>query len=218
MFSDARKNMVDGQIHTAGVVNPRILDAFSTVPRESFVPEKIRNIAYTDVSLDLGQGRFLLEPIAYSRMLEFVRPQESDVVLDVGSASGYSSAILSNLVSTVISLEKNKRQKDKAVRNMQLLGACNVVQVDGEIHEGAPKHAPYSLIIINGAVEEVPECFFDQLANGGRLITVVKDVDQKVGKATLFAKSMAGEVSSRILFDAALPNLPGFEKQKEFVF
>ncbi len=218
MFSEARKNMVDGQIHTAGVVNPLLLEAFETVPRELFVPEKLKYVAYTDISLDLGQGRYLLAPIAYSRMLEFVTPRADDVVLDIASGSGYSSVILSKLVNTVISLEINKRQKDKALRNMQSMDICNVVQVEGAINQGEPEHAPYSLIVINGAVEYVPDVIFDQLAVNGRLITIIKNTDLSIGKATLFTKSDNGIISSKILFDVAVPNLDEFEKEDVFAF
>jgi protein-L-isoaspartate(D-aspartate) O-methyltransferase len=218
MFSDARKNMVDGQVHTAGVSNPLILEAFGTVPRELFVPEKLKNVAYTDISLDLGQGRSLLAPIAYSKMLEFAAPQPHEVVLDVAAASGYSSVILSKLVNTVISLDKNKRQKDKAQRAMQSLDICNVVQVDGDVAQGASEYAPYSLIVINGAVEEVPQVILDQLAVNGRLITIVQTSEFSVGKATIFTKSDKGVVSSKILFDAAVPSIPEFEKAEAFSF
>ncbi len=216
MFSEARKNMVDGQIHTAGVVNPMLLKAFETVPRELFVPEKLKNVAYTDINLDLGQGRYLIAPIAFSRMLEFAAPKADDVVLDIASGGGYSSVILSSIVNTVISLEVNKRQRDKAQRNMQAMDICNVVQVEEDIKKGAPEYAPYSLVVINGAVEEVPANIFDQLAVGGRLVTVVKELERNVGKATLFTKSDNGNISSKILFDAAVPNLDEFQKEDVF--
>lgn len=218
MFSQARKNMVDGQVHTSGVVSPLILQAFEEVPRELFVSEKLKGVAYTDISLDLGQGRSLLAPIAYSKMLEFAAPKQHEVVLDIASASGYSSVILSKLVNTVISLEKNKRQKDKALRNMQSMNICNVVHVDGEIDKGAPDHAPYSLIMINGAIAKINKSILDQLAPNGRLVTVIKDSEFSVGKATLFTKSESGVVSSKILFDVAVPNLPEFENDNSFAF
>lgn len=209
--------MVDGQIHTAGVVSPAILEAFSSIPRELFVPEKYKSIAYTDTNLDLGQGRVLLSPVVYSRMLEYAETKPCDVALDIASASGYSSVILSSLVGTVIALEKNKRQKDKAERLIQNLNICNVFQVDGEIEEGAAEHAPYSLILINGAVSHVPDPLLEQLSKDGRLIAPVISAESCV-RVTMFRKSDNGSVSSKILFDTAVPELSEFAARPEFVF
>ncbi|MGH1455315.1 MAG: protein-L-isoaspartate O-methyltransferase family protein [Alphaproteobacteria bacterium] len=216
MFSEARKNMVDGQIHTASVTDPNILQAFETVPREVFVPEKLKNVAYTDANLDLGQGRYLLDPIVYARMLQFCAPHSDDVALDVASGSGYSSIILSRLVKTVISLEKNKRQRDKCERVIQSLNVCNVMQVDGGITLGADEYAPYSLIVINGAVSEVPAKILNQLDVGGRLICVLKSDGCSKGTATLFSKSQSGNVSMKVLFDASVPVLAEFAGETEF--
>ncbi len=216
MFSNSRKNMVDGQIHTASVTNADLLQAFETVPRELFVPEKLKSVAYTDANLDLGQGRFLLEPLVYAKMLQACSPCADDVVLDVASGSGYSSVILSHLVNTVISLEKNKRQKDKCERVLQSLDVCNVVLVDGDIVSGAKDHAPYSLIVINGAVCEVPADILNQLAVGGRLVCVLAEKGDSKGSATLFRKSEGGHVSKTYLFDASVPFLPEFLCEEAF--
>ncbi len=217
-FSQARINMIDGQISTASVVNPKILESFGFVPRELFVPEKLKDIAYMDESLDIGQGRFLLAPIAYAKMLEAVTPNENDVVLDIGCGSGYSSAILSPLVTTVIALEHNKRQMDKAVKLWEQLGACNIALIEGALTDGVLEQAPYSLIIFNGAVSKIPPKIIDQIGNGGRLIAIIKEADSYVGCATLFAKNCNGDVSSKKLFDANAPFLKGFEPESKFNF
>lgn len=217
-FEKARTNMIDGQIHTAGVVDERILASFSSVPRELFVPEKLQDIAYTDENIDLGQKRFLIEPIVHAKMLQAVLPQKDDVVLDVGAGSGYSSAILSNLVTTVISLETNKRQIDKAARLNTKLDYNNIVQIDNPLVEGAPKYMPYSLIVLNGAVAHVPENILDQIDFGGRLVTVIRKPGQLVGQAYLFHKNNDGIVSSRPLFDAGVPYIEGFEPVPVFQF
>lgn len=218
MFSEARKNMVDGQIHTAGVTNPDLLKAFEDMPRELFVPEKLKHVAYTDVDLDLGQGRYLVEPIVYSKMLEYANLSKNDVVLDVASGCGYSSAILSRLANTVISLESNKRQRDKAERVMQSLDICNVVHVDGDIARGVADHAPYSLIVINGSVPEVSDDLLDQISCGGRLVCVLQSSSVSGGRATLFTKSSNGNISSRTLFDASVPSLKEFSVEQGFAF
>lgn len=216
-FEQARTNMVDGQIHTAGVVDDGILNAFLTVPREQFVPEKLKGIAYSDEDIDIGQGRYMLEPITHARMLQKAAVSADDVVLDIGSGAGYSSAILSSLVTTVIAVEHNKRQMDKAVKQWDSQGICNVVLIDDALTDGNAQHAPYSLIIINGAVSEVPDVLFDQLDNGGRLITIVKKPNSVMGSVTLFRKGENGEISSMPLFEAGTPFLKGFEVVPEFV-
>ncbi|MGH1403103.1 MAG: protein-L-isoaspartate O-methyltransferase family protein [Alphaproteobacteria bacterium] len=217
-FSQARKNMVDGQVHTAGVVDPRILDMFSTVPRELFVPEKLQGVSYTDENLDIGQGRCLMEPITHARLLQEARLVESDVVLDIAAGSGYSSAILSPIVSTVIALENNKRQMDKAQRVWDKLDMCNIVLETGKLNEGVTEHAPYSLIVINGSVPEVPDVILKQLAVGGRLVTVIAQKGDTIGQAKLFYKNDNGDVSSKTLFDTGIPFLADFGLEDAFQF
>lgn len=217
-FSSMRKNMVDGQIHTASVVDERVLQAFQTTPRELCVPERLQNVSYTDESIDIGQGRSLMEPITHAKILQAAALREDDVVLDIGSASGYSSAILSPIVSTVIAVEHNKRQCDRAKRLWESRGLCNIVLVENKLTQGALEHAPYSLVIINGAVPKIPSNITDQMALGGRLITVIKQRDEIVGKAVLFIKDDQGYVSSRPLFDAGVRNLEEFDLEPDFIF
>ncbi len=217
-FSKARINMVDGQISTAGVVNDEILESFKNTPRELFVPEKLRNVAYSDDSLDIGQGRYLLSPMIYAKMLQAVEPKEGDVVLDIASASGYSCAILSPLVTTVIALECNKRQMDKASKLWTQLGTCNIALINGKINEGVPDQAPYSLIIINGAVTKVPKEIINQMGPNSRLITVIKKDNISIGHATLFLKNINGNVSHRKVFDANIPILEEFKSEPKFKF
>ncbi len=215
-FLQERTNMIDGQIHTAGVVNEAILNAFQTTPRELFLPEKLKAVAYTDENLDIGQGRYLMEPIVHSKMLQAIEPTSSDVVLDIGCGSGYSSAILSSIVSTVIAVENNKRQIDKANRAWESLDCCNIALIDNKLNEGEPEHAPYSMIVINGAVTEVPSAILDQLDINGRLVTVVTKAGQKNGQAMLFVKNQNGSVSSKALFDASIPFLKEFYHEAAF--
>ncbi len=217
-FSKARINMIDGQIHPSGVVDNRILNSFASTPRELFVPERLKEVAYNDDNLDIGQGRYLLEPMVHAKMLQAVLPNDSDVVLDIGSASGYSSAILAPMVATVIALENNKRQRDKAAKLWQKLDICNIALVDGKLEDGVADQAPYSLIIINGAVSEVPKNILNQLDKGARLITIVKETGQSMGMVTIFLKDDTGNISSRELFSASSPFLKGFEEKTKFNF
>lgn len=217
-FKKMRENMVDGQIHTNGVVDEAILNSFLTVPRELFVPEKLQHVSYADENVDIGQGRYLIEPMVHAKMLQQVGVRSDDVVLDIGCGYGYSSAILSSLVTTVIAVEHNKRHCEKAKRVWEKLDLCNIVLVEDALQGGAPEHAPYSLIVINGAVPEVPEAFLDQLDLNGRLVAVVQDAGSVQGQAKLYMKDDQGYVSSIALFDAGIPVLEEFKKEPEFVF
>lgn len=217
-FAQARTHMVDSQIHTCGVVDPAILHAFNTIPRELFVPEKKQGIAYHDDDLDLGQGRFLLEPATHARMLQAVNPHIGDIVLDIGCATGYSSAILAPLVTTVIALESNKKQLEKAVKLWDKVGACNIVAFEADLKNGAPQHQPFSLIILNGAVAEFPLSICDQLIAGGRMVVVVRPKGQVMGRVIMALKDSHGGVSTKELFDATAPYIAGFEPQAAFEF
>lgn len=217
-FIQTRTNMVDGQIHPSGVIDPRILETFEKVPRELFVPERLQGVAYADEDLDIGQGRYLLEPMTHAKMIQAVQPVETDVVLDVGVGAGYSSAILSPMVMTIIALEHNKRQMDKAVKLWDRLDVCNVALIEGKLIDGVADQAPYSLIIINGAVEAVPDALLNQVDVGGRLIAIIRKTGQTVGQVTLFIRSEKGDVSSKVLFDASAPFLKGFEPKTHFKF
>lgn len=217
-FSQTRINMVDGQIHPSGVVDQRILESFQTVPREMFVPERLQGVAYTDEDLNIGQGRYLLEPTTHAKMMQAAQPLDTDVVLDIGVGAGYSCAILSPMVTTIIALEHNKRQMDKATKLWDKLDFCNIALIEGKLEDGVPDQAPYSLIIINGAVSAVPDEVMDQLDVGGRLVAVIRETNQSVGQAVLFVKSKTDIVSSKVLFDANAPFLPGFEPKASFEF
>lgn len=216
-YQKARENMVDCQIHTAGVLSPGLLESFLTVPRELFVPDKIRGIAYKDAPISFAKGRFMLDPMTHAKMLQAVRLEPSDTVLDVGAGTGYSSAILSPLVMSVVALD-DKKTLEKAVRHWEKLGCSNIIAAEGELCAGAPAHAPYSLIILNGAVEALPPNLLGQLAPGGRLVGVVKKEGEPLGCALLAEKLDSGHVSSRALFEAEAPYLPGMDCEPAFVF
>lgn len=210
--------MVDGQIHTAGVVSEGLLKSFSTVPREIFLPEKLRSVAYADEALAMGKGRHLLEPMVHGKLLEAARIRPEDVVLDIGVGAGYSSAILSPLVTTVVALDDSKRFLDKAARLWEKLGVCNVVAIERDMTRGTPEHAPFSLIVINGAVAEIPKDLTDQLAPGGRLLTILNPGRKPLGQAVLVEKGAGGHCSLSRLFDAGAPYLAGFEPVVSFSF
>jgi protein-L-isoaspartate(D-aspartate) O-methyltransferase len=215
-FAAARSNMVESQIRTNKVTDPHLLDAFETTPRERFVPEPLRGIAYVDQDVALGGERFVMEPMVLARLLQAARPGPGDVALDLGCGSGYATAILSRLVATVVALEVDAALAAAANQTLDELEIDNALVVEGQLAEGYPKQAPYNVILLNGAVSEVPLAIADQLAEGGRLVTVVS-VGAGLGRATLMRRD-SGVISSRILCDASVPVLPGFEAAPGFVF
>lgn len=215
-YAAARVHMVDSQLRTNKVRDGRVLDAFESLPREVFVPESRRGIAYVDEDLLLDKGRYLMEPMVLARLLQVAEIGSGDVALDVGCATGYSSALLAKLAATVVALESDATLVEQANRALSEQGVDNVVVVEGPLSEGYPAQAPYDVILISGAVAEVPRAIREQLAEGGRLVTVVRG-DSGPGRAMLYQRS-GGIVSGRPLFDASTPILPGFEPKRGFVF
>jgi protein-L-isoaspartate(D-aspartate) O-methyltransferase len=217
-FSAARTHMVDSQIHTMGVVNESVLEAFRTVPREDFVPDEKRGVAYNDEDLPLGGARVLMEPVTHARLLQAAAPVANDSVLDVGGATGYSAAILGKVVNKVVCVESDAALLAKGEANWRRQGYGNIVPHQGKITDGCATHGAYSLIVVNGSVSEIPQGLLGQLAPGGRLVAIIRGKADKIGKAVLVQKSADGATGERVLFDAAVPYLPGTEPRNEFVF
>ena len=215
-FATARSNMIESQLRTNKVTDAGILEAFETIPRERFLPEAWAGVAYVDEDLEVAPGRYLMEPMVLARLLQAARVEPNDVVLDVGCATGYSSAVLARLAGTVVALESDTALGEKANETLQDLGIDNVVVVAGELTQGYQKQGPYNVILLGGAVAEVPAAILSQVAEGGRLVTVVA-TQAHLGQAVLIRKS-GGQASRRVLFDASVRQLPGFAEAPRFVF
>lgn len=215
-YAVARFNMVANQIRPNRVTDERLIGAMSELPRELFVPERLRGVAYIDEDIAVAPDRYLIEPVVLARLLQAADIRDSDVVLDIGCATGYSTAVVARLAATVVALESDEKLAAEATRLLGELGVDNTAVVKGLLNEGYPKQAPYDVIVLQGAVDDVPHKLRDQLAEGGRLLAVVNQ-DSRAGKATLM-KEIHGSVFSRVLFDAAVPLLPGFAKASRFVF
>lgn len=215
-YAAARRNMVECQLRTNKVSDLGLLEAFETLPRELFVPEPMQGFAYVDEDIEISEGRWLMEPMVLARLLQAADPGAGDVALDIGCGSGYATAILARLSATVVALESDGEMAGTANRLLSELGIDNAVVVEGSLVEGYPKQAPYNLILLSAAVAEVPPAITDQLADGGRLIAVVKDAPG-MGRATLMRRG-GDVVARRTLFDAATPMLPGFAREPGFVF
>ncbi|MGE5545523.1 MAG: protein-L-isoaspartate O-methyltransferase family protein [Solirubrobacterales bacterium] len=212
----ARHNMVESQIRTNRVTDPAITKALSEVPREVFVPKPMRGFAYVDETLSVGGGRAIIQPLVLARQIECARIKPTDVILNIGDATGYASAVIAKLAQTVVALECDGDWAARATANLAELGADNAAVVQGPLDQGYAAQAPYDVIMFCGAVAEVPSEICRQLADGGRLIAVV-DTGAGLGKATLVVRS-GDTFGRRIVFDAAVPLLPGFAAKSRFVF
>ena len=215
-FATARRNMVDTQIRTNRVSDDRIVAAMGEIPREQFIQKQFESMAYVDEDVPIGNGRYLMEPMVLARLILALDLKPDDVVLDVGCATGYSSAVLSRLASTVVALESDEELVRQATQNLGTLGGDNVVVIEGSLQEGYPQQAPYDAILIDGAVAAMPDRIADQLSDGGRMCVIVTD-GGAVGKATLVMRK-DDVLSHRILFDANVPTLTGFAARSGFEF
>jgi protein-L-isoaspartate(D-aspartate) O-methyltransferase len=225
-FPAARTTMVESQLRTDRVTDRRILAAFGSLPRERFVPEKKRDLAYSDGSLEVwpsfdgGPARFLLTPVVLARLMQLASVEAQDAVLDIGCATGYSTAVLANLAQVVTAVEIEPELAAAARENLKALGLTNATVVEGDLARGVPEAGPFDVILLNGSVPEVPDTLLAQLKDGGRLVAVVTGAPQgrpRQGKATLFVK-LDGEASGLPHFDANARALPGFAPSPSFTF
>jgi len=217
-FSAARKHMVDGQVRTNDVTDHRVIEAMLTVPREAFVPEDRKAIAYLDRDLDVsesGTPRFLIKPLLTGKMLQAAEITASDRVLVVGCASGYLAALAAKLASQVVATESDGALAQTAAANLAALGLANVTCKAAASLDGDPEGAPFNVIILNGATEITPKVLFGQLRGGGRLVGVFADTRPPRAVVVTHAH---GEFGHRALFDATAPILPDLEKAADFVF
>jgi protein-L-isoaspartate(D-aspartate) O-methyltransferase len=212
-FALQRRNMVDAQLRTNDVTDPRIHRAMLDVPREAFVPETRQSVAYAERCLELGAGRALLDPRAFAKLVQASAIEDSDTVLDIGCATGYSTAILSRLAARVIALEEDAVLSAGA--RTRLGSVANVTLASGSLAAGWPPLAPYDAIFLNGSVEFVPEALFAQVNEGGRLACFMR---MRAGGAAVVFTRHEGAIGDRQIFDADVPVLPGFKRRQGFVF
>ncbi|MGE5722550.1 MAG: protein-L-isoaspartate O-methyltransferase family protein [Sphingomonadales bacterium] len=211
-FEHMRRAMVASQLRTTGVNDPRVLAAMGTVPRERFVPQDRIAAAYADTTVSLGNGRELNSPMSLGKLLTECAPLETDRALLIGAATGYSAAVLVRLVQSLVAVEEDP---ELAARARENLAGTEVALVEGPLVKGHKRGAPYDLIVIDGAVEFVPDAIIDQLADGGRLAAGI--VEQGVQRLAIGRR--AGEGFGMAAFaDVASAVLPGFVKPRAFSF
>jgi len=219
-FAEARRMMVDGQIRTNDVTDPRILAAMQEIARERFVPSARRPIAYLDRDIEVSAGdrrprRFLLKPMVLARMLQVAGLSEGDLVLDVGCATGYASAVMARLARAVVALDDDAGLLAQAEHTLAELGVRNVTVRCGPLPQGAPADGPYDVIMLQGAAEIVPKTLLAQLRDGGRLVGVCGS--EPARKITVY-QANAAHMTAQPVFDASAPLLPGFARPLEFTF
>ena len=212
-FAAARRHMVDGQVRTADVTDHRIISAMLEVPRERFVPPPSAALAYLDQASPVGGGRCLLKPVVLARLIHAADLAATDRVLVIGCATGYAAAVLAHIVGQVVALEQDGALS--AAAQAALAAHPNVTVAKGPLIEGWAAGGPYDAILVDGAVEVLPDAFRKQLKDGGKLVCVLGGRAQP--SAMLYRRS-GEELGGRAIFDAAATLLPGFSKTPVFAF
>lgn len=213
--ASARALMVEAQVRTNDVTDPRIIEAMSRLPRERFVPSAKRHLAYSDACVQLSSERWLLDPRSFAKLAQLAEIGEQDRVLDVACGLGYSTAVFESMAREVVGLEEDEALAAEATRAMREFGARRTKVVTAPLTEGYAPDAPYDVISINGAVQQIPPSLVEQLREGGRLVAIF--CEGPVGKAH-FCVHKAGVLSHRVAFDATVPLLPRFARKRAFVF
>jgi protein-L-isoaspartate(D-aspartate) O-methyltransferase len=212
IFEPMRRAMVASQLRTTGVNDPRVIAAMGEVARERFVPDERRALAYADALVPLGNGRALNPPMALGRMLTEARLTGAERALVIGAGTGYSAAVLARLVGSVVALEDDA---DLAAFAKTALAGVDVALVKGPLAKGWAKAAPYDFILIDGAVDHVPQAIVAQAADRARISLGL--VDRAVTRLAI-GRMVAGALGLTIYADAATALLPGFEEPRGFSF
>ena len=215
-FDDMRQTMIDCQLRTTGVSDPRVVAAFAAVPRERFVPADRANLAYVDEDLAVGPGRYLMEPMAFGQLLMGARLRGDERVLIIGAATGYASAVIARLAGEVVAVEEDSALAMTARANLADLGVANATIVEGPLAKGWGESAPYDLLFFDGAVEHVPPALLAQLKDGGRIVGVIVDDTGVQHAATSVVVGWSFGFDE--FTDISVRPLPGFERPKRFAF
>lgn len=213
-FQTRRVMMVDTQVRPSDVTKFPIIDAMLRIPREAYVPRGQREAAYMGENIDLRAGRVMLEPRSLAKLLDALDILPSELVLDVGCSYGYSAAVIARLADTVVALEEDEAMAAEAQAVLGRESVDNAVVIAGPLAQGAARHAPYDVIMVQGGVEEIPAALLDQLKDGGRIGAIF--MAGALGIARVGYKSN-GSVTWRFAFNATAPVLPGFTGARGFV-
>ncbi|NVO23906.1 protein-L-isoaspartate O-methyltransferase family protein [Donghicola mangrovi] len=211
-FAKRRTMMVDTQVRPSDVTKFNVIEAMLAVPREVYVPEALIEAAYMGENIELAGGRVILEARTTGKLLDALDIQPDEMVLDLGCAYGYSAAVVAHLAEAVIAVETSEFAKE-AEATLSQNGVDNVAVIEGELAEGAAKHGPYDVIIVEGGVEELPAAIEAQLKEGGRIGVIFQS--GALGTVKVGYK-LDGLINWRYSFNAGAPVLKGFAKQPSF--
>lgn len=213
-YSTRRTMMVDTQVRPSDVTKFPIIEAMLDVPREAYVPENKREEAYVSENVALGSARVMLEPRTFAKLLDGLDISPDETVLDIGCGLGYSTAIIARLAEAVVAVEDDAEMAAEAQQLLSSNDVDNAAVIESKLSEGAAKHGPYDVIMIEGGVEIVPAAILAQLKDGGRIGCIF--MEDALGVARIGYK-IDGEVTWRFAFNASAPVLPGFKAPKGFV-
>lgn len=214
-YAAARQAMVDRQVRPSDVTSYAIIGALLDVPREAFVPESLKPIAYFGEHLMLGDRRVLLDPWSFSKLLDIVEVRRDDLVLDLGCGLGYSAAVIARLAEAVIAVEEDETMAQSAEETLVGMGVDNAVVHAGPLAAGAPEHGPYDVVLVEGGIEEFPAAIVEQVKIGGRIGAIFSA--GTYGQGRIGIRTNTG-ITWRRVFDSTAPILPGFERAKTFEF
>lgn len=212
-FAQRRTMMVDTQIRPSDVTKFPIIDAMLSVPREAYVPAGREEAAYVGENFELGGGRVMLEPRTLAKTLDALEITGDELVLDLGCGLGYSAAVIAHMAEAVVAVEEDEGLARDAEATLAEQGVDNVAVLAGALAEGAAKHGPYDVVVLEGAVEHMPEAILAQIKEGGRIAAIF--ADGPLGTVRVGYK-IDGEVTWRFAFNAGAPVLPGFEAHRAF--
>lgn len=213
-FSARRVMMVDTQVRPSDVTKFPIIEAMLAVPREVYVPSALREAAYMGENIELAPNRVVLEARSMAKLLDALDVRPDEMVLDIGCGLGYSTAIVARLAEAVIAVEEDETLAASAERTLAAQGVDNAAVISGPLAAGAAKHAPYDVIILQGAAQTVPQAILDQLKEGGRIGALF--MEGALGVARVGYKTN-GQINWRFAFNASAPVLPGFTAARSFV-
>ncbi len=211
-YKKKRKNMVEKQIIRRGIKNEKIIEAFLAVPRHIFVPEKLRERSYEDRPLPVGNGQTISQPYIVAEMIEELEPEENDIILEIGTGTGYAAAVLSRIVKKVYTVERIKKLADKAEKLYDRLKYNNIEVKVADGTKGWPEKAPFSGIMVSAAAPEIPESLIEQLEEGG---IIVIPVGNKLFQRLIKAKYKDGKIKKSNLGGVRFVSLIGEEGWKK---
>lgn len=212
-YPTRRRAMVDGHIRPADVTKYPIIAAMLRIPREAFVPDGLRDIAYVGDHVQLGGGRVVLDPRIFAKMLDALDIRPDDLVLDVGAGMGYSAAVISTMAEAVVAVEDDATMAAEAQALLAEHHADNVAVIEAPLAQGAPDQGPYDVVIVEGGVETLPQALLGQVKEGGRIAALF--MEGALGEVRIGYRA-GGRIGWRFAFNADAPVLPGFAAERSF--